>query len=41
MGDTVDPNVFRNPADKWQTLRDFMAFCHIIRSPNFEPGVLS
>jgi hypothetical protein len=33
------PPSFTNPADLWQTLHEFMAFCHVVDPPAIERGL--
>jgi len=33
--------VFSDIKNGWQTLLDFMKYCHIVESPNFEKGVFT
>lgn len=35
------PEVFKDTSDFWQTLQDFMKFCNVIKSPNFNKGLFS
>lgn len=33
------PTIFSNPSDIWQTLQEFMEYCHIIQTPHIQKGL--
>lgn len=35
----IDPQVFQNPGDLWETLQDFMDFCRVVEPPNIQRGL--
>lgn len=35
----IDASVFRNTGDLWQTLEQFMDFCHVVDRPNIQRGL--
>lgn len=37
----VPVEAFKNLANRWQTLLDFMIYCNITQTPNFQPGIFT
>ena len=37
----VPADMLKNPADAWQVLTDFMAYCHIVEPPTITKGLFS
>jgi len=35
----VSPDSFSNLTDQWQTLKDFMTYCNIVKEPNIIAGI--
>ena len=37
----IDPRIFTNPIDAWQTLAEFLRFCNVTRPPEFDRGLFT
>ena len=37
----LPPDIFANPSDHWQTLMDFMRYCNVTRTPEFDRGLFT